>query len=97
MSTKKNCGMHSIIDGHLKFKSTELFKEFQNSKYDPHSIIISCIDSRIVLSRITQTGSGEAFVSRNPGNLLNNIDEEAALELACLWNDIDTLVICGHR
>ena len=22
--------------------------------------------------------------------------EEAALELACLWNDIDTVVICGH-
>ncbi len=22
--------------------------------------------------------------------------EEAAIELACLWNDIDTLVICGH-
>ena len=39
------------------------------------------------------------------GNLLPNYSvlnpktpraEEAALELACQWNDIDTVVICGH-
>jgi hypothetical protein len=29
MSAKKNCGMHAIIDGYLKFKSKRLFKEYE--------------------------------------------------------------------
>jgi len=29
MSAKKNCGMHAIIDGYLKFKSLGLFKELE--------------------------------------------------------------------
>ena len=29
MSAKKNCGMHAIIDGYLKFKSLGLFKEYE--------------------------------------------------------------------
>lgn len=97
----------------------------------PQAILITCVDSRIVSSRITQTNPGETFVSRNPGersfnntarnkrvlkinscinsikkgNLIPNFNvlnpktprpEEAALELACVYNNIDTIVLSGH-
>ena len=101
-------------------------------------MLITCIDSRIVASRVVQTSPGETLVSRNPGsflfsslyplqfsgslsssllvptfspsvkfkgslipnyNLLSKDTprpEEAALELACKINHVDTIVLCGH-
>jgi carbonic anhydrase len=111
MESKSKSGMQVIIDGFLKYKkSDERAKLIEEMKMvsdhpDPHSIIMSCVDSRIVLSRVTQTATGETFITRNPGNILPDYNilnpktpkaEEAALELAFLHNDIDTLVICGH-
>jgi hypothetical protein len=29
MNDKKNCGMHAIIDGFLKYRSKGLFKQFE--------------------------------------------------------------------
>jgi carbonic anhydrase len=58
-----------------------------------------------VASRVTQVTPGETFITRNPGSLLPNYNvlnpktprpEEAALELACLYNNIDTMVLAGH-
>ena len=31
MDTKKNCGMHAILDGFLKYRSKGLYKEFQSN------------------------------------------------------------------
>ncbi len=31
MNTKKNCGMHAILDGFLKYRSKGLYKEFQSN------------------------------------------------------------------
>ncbi len=56
-------------------------------------------------SRVCQVTPGETFITRNPGSLLPNYKvldaktprpEEAALELACLYNNIDTVVLAGH-
>ena len=71
----------------------------------PDSLVISCIDSRILSSRILQSEPGDALLSRNPGNLVPDYsrvdprtprDAEAALELAVVHNHINTIVICGH-
>lgn len=71
----------------------------------PDSLVISCIDSRILSSRILQADPGTVLLSRNPGNIIPDYsklpaktprDAEAAIELACLHNFINTLVVCGH-
>lgn len=67
--------------------------------------MITCVDSRILASRITQANPGEILISRNPGNLVPNYNvlpentsrpEEASLELACLHDNVDTIVVAGH-
>jgi len=106
----KCSGMQNILNGFLRYRSRlrgQLLKQFEMVSDNPHpqSIIVTCVDSRIVASRITQSNPGETFVSRNPGSLIPNYNvlnpktprpEEAALELACLYNNIDTVVVCGH-
>lgn len=102
--------MQSILNGFFRYRARtkgQFMNEFENSrKYpQPSSIIFTCIDSRIVASRITQASPGDIFMSRNPGSLLPNYSildpkiprtEEAALELACVHNKIDTVVMAGH-
>lgn len=103
-------GMQKILNGHLRYRSKlrmQLLKEFElvGDHPDPQSILITCIDSRILSSRIIQASPGDVFISRNPGNLVPNYknlskdtprSEEAALELACVYNHVNTIAVCGH-
>ncbi len=73
--------------------------------HQPQNLLITCVDSRIVASRVVQTEPGETFLARNPGSLVPNYNvldpktprpEEAALELALLHYNVDTIVVSGH-
>lgn len=72
------------------------------SKQDPHTLFITCSDSRILTSMITQSDPGELFIVRNVGNYIppyhdeGNHSEVAALEFALTQLDIREIVICGH-
>jgi carbonic anhydrase len=106
----KASGMQSILNGFLRYRvrernSTIKQLELVSNQPKPQGVLVTCVDSRIVSSRITSTAPGETLVNRNPGNLVPNYSlldpkterpEEAALELACIYNDVDTIVICGH-
>jgi carbonic anhydrase len=78
-----------------------LFEHLANQQ-DPHTLFITCSDSRILTSRITQSDPGELFTVRNVGNyippydLSENHSEIAALEFALTQLDIREIVICGH-
>jgi len=77
-----------------------------NPKPHPSSILISCIDSRTVASRMVQTDpAGETYLQRNAGNLIPDYScqhaqvhrpEEAAIDLACSHHHVDSLAVCGH-
>lgn len=67
----------------------------------PKALFLTCADSRIVPSLITQTGPGELFVERNPGNLVPVYSEEsvgvsASIEYAVAALRVEHIVICGH-
>jgi carbonic anhydrase len=71
-------------------------------KQDPHTLFVTCADSRITPSLITSTDPGELFIIRNIGNFIppyscNELhSEQAALEFALRILDIRDIVICGH-
>jgi carbonic anhydrase len=68
---------------------------------DPHTLFITCADSRIVPEMITQTGPGDLFVCRNIGNIIPAYGEmlggvSAVVEYACVALNVTEIVVCGH-
>lgn len=76
--------------------------EFMASRQDPHTLFVTCADSRMVPNLLTSTEPGELFIVRNVGNYIPRFDslpvfsEAAAIEFALGNLDISDIVICGH-
>lgn len=103
-------GMGKILSGILKYQKTvigELKPFFRDilDKPSPKSIMVTCVDSRIVASRLLQAEPGAYFLIRNPGNFIPKYESletsvangtPAAFELACVNNKANTIVVLGH-
>ena len=68
----------------------------------PKALFLTCADSRIVPSMITQTGPGELFIERNPGNIAPVYSGEAVGVSASIEYAISALrtphvIICGSE
>ena len=67
----------------------------------PDRLFITCSDSRLIPSVITQTGIGELFVIRNAGNIVPPYDPRpegvtATIEYAVAVLEVPTIIVCGH-
>jgi carbonic anhydrase len=69
---------------------------------NPHTLYITCSDSRINPNLITATDPGELFIVRNVGNIVpqfgadNMPAEGAAIEYAIGVLGVKDIVVCGH-
>ncbi|MGD0103827.1 MAG: carbonic anhydrase [Rhodopila sp.] len=101
------CSAYSrLLDGVRRFraqvypKRQELFDSLANGQ-SPHTLFITCADSRISPEMITQSDPGELFVCRNIGNVVPAYGEmlggvSAVVEYACEGLGVSDIVICGH-
>lgn len=98
--------VEKLIRGLQTFKDTkldsyrELFRELAHGQ-TPETLFITCSDSRINPSLITQSKPGELFIVRNAGNIVppygaSNGGEGATLEYAVTALDIKDIIVCGH-
>lgn len=66
----------------------------------PHSLFLTCSDSRVVPNVITNSGPGDLFTVRNLGNLVPpnaaDLSVEAALAYGITELNLDTMIVCGH-
>ncbi len=67
----------------------------------PHTLLITCADSRIDPEALTQSGPGQIFVTRNIGNMVPPYGEvlggvSAVIEYAVDALGVQHAVICGH-
>ena len=75
--------------------------EAMSQGQSPEALFITCSDSRLIPSRITQTGPGELFVIRNAGNIVPPYGSGvggaiAAVEYAVAVLEVPNIIVCGH-
>ena len=63
---------------------------------NPHSIVLSCIDSRVVVEQVFDQALGDIFVARVAGNFINT-DIVASMEYACGVAGSKLIVVLGHE
>jgi carbonic anhydrase len=80
----------------------ELFQELGRQQH-PHTLFVTCVDSRVVPHMITQTKPGEFFTVRNIANIVppyreteEYVSTTAAIEYAVQVLDVENIVVCGH-
>jgi carbonic anhydrase len=96
----------TILDGVLRFERDVVPRERLLLKrlaagQNPEALFITCADSRIVPSLITQTKPGDLFICRNAGNIVPPYEEvtggvSATIEYAVRVLNVQHIVVCGH-
>ena len=98
--------MKKLIDGIHRFQSgvfgrkKELFERLSKGQ-EPDALFITCSDSRVSPTLLTQTVPGDLFILRNAGNLVPPYGpihgaEAAAIEYAVEALAVKDIIICGH-
>jgi carbonic anhydrase len=106
--TPRDDSLLGLLKGVQDF-SHKIFREPENRKLfselaegqTPHTLFITCADSRVVPEMITQTQPGELFVCRNIGNIVPGYGEmlggvSAVVEYAVMVLGVQHVVVCGH-
>ena len=98
--------MKTILAGVRRFQKEhfperrELFQRLAHSQ-EPRALFITCADSRISPSLITQTEPGELFIIRNAGNIIPPHTGQtggvtASIEYAVAALGVKDVIVCGH-
>jgi carbonic anhydrase len=82
-------------------KNAKVYQRAAQQPQKPHTLIITCADSRIDPEAITQSGPGDVFVTRNIGNMVPSYGEMlggvgAVIEYAVTGLGVKHIVVCGH-
>lgn len=101
--------MQRLIAGVHKFRNDEfgnyrkLFRKLSEEGQNPHTLFITCSDSRVLAELITQSKPGDLFVVKNVGNIVppasargSTNSTAAAIEFAVGTLRVSDIVICGH-
>jgi carbonic anhydrase len=100
--------MQQLLDGVHRFHQQEfgkyrsIFRRLSREGQKPHTLFITCADSRVVAELITQSKPGDLFVIKNIGNIVPPPDPEsnsstgAGIEFAVDVLGVSDIVVCGH-
>src|SRR6476659_9264013 len=101
--------MQKLIAGVHKFQQDEfgnyrkLFRKLSREGQNPHTLFITCSDSRVLAELITQSKPGDLFVVKNIGNIVppssatgSTNSTAAAIEFAVEVLKVSDIVVCGH-
>ena len=94
--------LKELVNGNDRFIKHELskknFKEqIENTKHDqhPHSIILSCVDSRVPPEIIFDQDFGDVFVTRVAGNI-EDANVLGSIEYAVKYKETKLIVVMAH-
>lgn len=98
--------MEKLVKGFLKFR-TEVFGKKKalftrlSENQAPRALFITCSDSRVDPTLLTQTDPGELFILRNAGNMVPPYGSmqggsTATIEYAMAVLKVPHIIVCGH-
>jgi carbonic anhydrase len=101
--------MQKLLEGVHRFQQREfgryreVFRRLSREGQKPHTLFITCADSRVVAELITQSKPGDMFVIKNVGNIVPPADVDtgynstgAGIEFAVEALGVSDIVVCGH-
>ena len=101
--------MQHLIDGIHRFRAEELgryralFAKLSREGQNPHTLFITCSDSRVLAELVTSSNPGDLFVVKNAGNIVppatvtgSTNSTAAAIEYAVEVLEVGDIVVCGH-
>jgi carbonic anhydrase len=106
LKVEKEYVMERLIEGfdhfrrHMTTEQRELFARLASGQ-TPHTMFITCADSRVMPEMIFEAQPGDLFVYRNVGNIVPPYAQHvsgvvAAIEYAVTALKVQHIVICGH-
>lgn len=100
--------MDHLLHGIVAFRQNmtdeqkELFSDLK-CQQKPHTLFLTCSDSRIDPNRVTNTLPGELFIIRNIANIVppyrdssEYLSTTSAVEYAVLMLGVKNIIVCGH-
>jgi carbonic anhydrase len=101
--------MENLLEGVHRFQQREfgkykqIFRRLSREGQKPHTLFITCADSRVLAELITQSRPGDLFVIKNIGNIVPPPDlagscnsTGAGIEFAVEVLGVTDIVVCGH-
>ncbi len=81
--------------------NAENYQQAAEGPQKPHTLMITCADSRIDIETVTNSQPGQLFITRNVGNIVPGYGEmlggvSAVIEYAVSALKVRHVVICGH-
>jgi carbonic anhydrase len=99
--------LERLLTGVRRFRENEfpsrreLYAQITREGQRPHTLFVTCADSRLDPELLTGSGPGDIFVSRNIGNvvpayggMLGGVS--AVIEYAVSALQVSQIVVCGH-
>ncbi len=107
MSATQDPALQRLKEGIRRFQmeiypqNSESYQIAATTPQKPHTLIITCADSRIDVETITGSVPGEIFAARNVGNMVPPYGEmmggvSAVIEYAVDALKVQHAVVCGH-
>ncbi len=94
--------LQMLVEGNQRFSEDKLLKRNYSEEVKqtakgqyPHSVILSCLDSRTSSELIFDQGLGSVFNARVAGNI-ENIDILGSMEFACIAAGAKLILVVGH-
>jgi carbonic anhydrase len=101
--------MQRLLEGVHRFRDEEfgkyqaMFRRLSRHGQKPHTLFITCADSRVLAELITQSNPGDLFVMKNVGNIVPPAEgggefnsTGAGIEFAVEVLGVSDIVVCGH-
>jgi carbonic anhydrase len=98
---KLEAGIHHFHANYFA-SNRGLFEQLAENGQRPETLFITCSDSRVVPTLITNAAPGELFIVRNVGNIIPSVERgfiggvSAAIEYAVEVLEVGHVIVCGH-